>query len=176
MVRQPRRHSISIPKEPLNKSSVERVAGKIGMAHVTLRQRSSAVKRTIAAPLLPIASLCSPVLATCRRPALRRCARRAMQVVAGLRGQEAQRSKRQILPQPYGTGLCRRSAVSGSSRREWPFASSPFVHPIPQSRRRARVGLVQWFPKKYAAQFSAAEIHESAPCRLPLATGRDRFR
>ena len=69
-------------REPLHKSSVERVACRIGMARVTLRQRSSAVKRTIAAPLLPIASLCSPALATCRRPALRRCARRATKVVA----------------------------------------------------------------------------------------------
>lgn len=50
--------------EPLNKSFVGRVAGEIGMARVTLRQYSNTVKKAVAAPLFPIASLCSPALAT----------------------------------------------------------------------------------------------------------------
>ena len=107
------------------------------MAGATLRQRSSAVKRAVAAPLFPIASLCSPALATFRGPTLRRCPRRATQVVACASTLMA-RPKRATQGAPDFTATHKGQGVAGGlrcqARREGgrPFASSPFGHPIPQ--------------------------------------------
>ena len=66
--------------------------------------------------------------------------------VATLRSQGVQRREHSFLTQPYGTRLCRRSAVSDFSLREWPLTSKPSLHPIPQSRCRGHVGLNQRLP------------------------------
>ena len=90
-------------KEPLNKSSVERVAGKIGMIP----------RRT------------PQVVAWSTRP--RRATRGAPDFATTLRDGS------------FAGGL----RCQARSEGDRPFASSPFVHPIPQSCRRARVVLVQ---------------------------------
>ena len=90
-------------KEPLNKSSVERVAGKIGMIP----------RRT------------PQVVAWSTRP--RRATQGAPDFAATLRDGS------------FAGGL----RCQARSEGDRPFASSPFVHPIPQSCRRARVVLVQ---------------------------------
>jgi len=75
-------------------------------------------------------------------------ARRTTQVVVILRSQGVQRSKRPFMLQPMRAlalraVCCVRLLTKGMAI----VVSSPFLHPIPQSRVRGHVGLVQGFPK-----------------------------
>ena len=83
---------------------MSRVAGKIGMARETLRQRSSAVKRAVSSANVAAARACVrlhwPIPCGVPRPTLRRCARRVPKARGHSPWRGTQRRERTILPQP----------------------------------------------------------------------------
>ena len=144
-------------REPLTKSSAERVAGKIGMItrHTTPVVAWSTMPRSVT-QWRPKASTEGPRGAGigqrwAPRPRDYISLGRSHPATGSHLPMEGTAPPSAVAPHFTATQTGRGFAIGllcqAPREGDTPFPSSPFAHPIPQSPRRARVGFVQRFPK-----------------------------